>query len=192
MNAGAVSRFFLGIARDSIASIQELVDQAQEYDLIMPIGGASVGDRDFMRTAFDEAGFDSIFQKVSVKPGKPVWCGRMGQSVVLGLPGNPASALVTAVLFGKSAVATLAGCSADATSLQQAILSKPIAANGARENYLRAKYETSTDGVLTIEQLPNQDSSLLSIMAAANALIRRPANASEAKAGDKVEFVSIT
>ena len=182
---------FLGIASDSITSIRELVEQAKEYDLIMPIGGASVGDRDFMHTAFDEAGFKSIFRKVSVKPGKPAWFGRMGQSAVLGLPGNPASALVTAVLFGKNIVAGLAGRLKSASGLQHAILTKPLAANGARENYLRAKFETSTNGALTIEQLPNQDSSLLSIMAAANALIRSPANAAAAKAGDRVEFLTI-
>lgn len=182
---------FLGIARDDLQDLRRFVDEAREYDLIVPIGGASVGDRDFMRTAFHEAGFQSIFQKVAVKPGKPTWFGKLGDHAVLGLPGNPASALVMAILFMKPALAVLSGAMAQVNPFHQGTTSTAITKNGSRETYLRARIVSSSETNACLEALQNQDSALLSVMSAANALIRRPANAPALAPGDTVDYVSI-
>ncbi|MEX0645388.1 MAG: molybdopterin molybdotransferase MoeA [Parvularculaceae bacterium] len=174
---------FIGIARDDKESIRRLAEEARDFDLIVPIGGASVGDRDYMRPVFAELGFEPIFEKVSVKPGKPTWFSVKGRTAVIGLPGNPASALVTARLFLKSAIERLSGLSVSGGDVFGARTSIAIKENGARETYLRARVAESADGARIVTPFDNQDSSLLSVMARSNALIRRqggaPATAAE-------------
>jgi len=182
---------FLGIARDSLEDLRRYVDMARDFDLIVPIGGASVGDRDFMHAAFAEADFEPVFRKIAVKPGKPTWFGKMGKSAVLGLPGNPGSALVIASLFLKPAVSILSGATSTITKLRQGTISAAIAQNGSRETYLRARLIDSGDGSAKLEALASQDSSLLSIMSAADILIRRPAAAPALAAGEPADYLPI-
>lgn len=181
---------FLGIAPDDRDGIRRFAKEALDCDLIVPIGGASVGDRDYMRPVFAELGFEPIFEKVSVKPGKPTWFSVSGRTAVLGLPGNPASALVTARLFLKAAIERLLGFSAD----DDAFLARATVAikeNGPRETYLRARAAEGGDGVRMVTPFENQDSSLLSIMAKSNALIRREACAPSTAAGDLVACLAL-
>jgi molybdopterin molybdotransferase len=176
---------FLGIASDDIASIRKLAEKALDCDLIVPIGGASVGDRDYMRAAFAEIGFSLVFEKVSVKPGKPTWFGVAGKSAVLGLPGNPASALVTAVLFLKTAIGRFLGRGEEEIDdFLPARAAKALPENGPRETYLRARLTTAADGARLAAPFDNQDSSLLSVMARSDVLIRRSAGAPAARPGD--------
>lgn len=182
---------FLGVARDDPADIRRLIDDAGDCDIIAPIGGASVGDRDFMRDVFSARGAAPIFEKVSVKPGKPTWFAKLdGGRYVLGLPGNPASALVTARLFLKTAIDAALGRRNDETT-RFARLVRPLPANGPRETYLRARLSSAQDGALAIDAFDDQDSSLLSVLARSNALIRRPSGALPAIADALVPYVNI-
>lgn len=182
---------FLGIAADAIDSIRGLAEQGLDHDIIVPIGGASVGDRDFMRAAFAEIGFVSAFEKVSVKPGKPTWFGRAGRAAVLGLPGNPASALVTAALFLRPAIARLLGASEGAETPLPARAGAAIAANGPLESYLRARLTVGADGVRIATPSGDQDSSLMSVMARSDLLIRRRAGAGAVQPGDIVDCIPL-
>lgn len=181
---------FLGIARDDMDQVAALIEKARSFDLIIPIGGASVGDRDLMRAAFRAQGFSAIFEKVSVKPGKPAWFGRLGGSFVLGLPGNPASAFVTARLFLKPAIRALVGAPTAENHLR-ARAGTALASNGPRETYLRAALRMAEDGAPIATPFDNQDSSLLSVLARSDVLIRRAANAPPCPAGALADCVRL-
>lgn len=175
----------LGIASDSMASILDHI-QSADVDLFVPVGGASVGDHDHMRAAFREAGFEPIFEKIAVKPGKPTWFSRRGAQRVLGLPGNPASAFVCAHLFVRPLLTghfTLPSLTAK--------LAAPLPANGAREEFLRARVHVSPQGLLLADAAPDQDSSLLKPFLRANGLIRRPAHAPAETTGAAVPVLLI-
>lgn len=179
---------FLGIAPDDPTAIRRLAERGLDYDLIVPIGGASVGDRDFMHAAFSELGLEMIFAKVAMKPGKPTWFGRMGAASVIGLPGNPASAIVAAVLFVRPALARLLGRRKTEGAFF-ALAAAALPANGARESFLRARLSCSQDGARLVSAFESQDSSLLSVLAGADALIRRAPRAPAVAAGGAVECV---
>ncbi|MEL7454525.1 MAG: molybdopterin molybdotransferase MoeA [Pseudomonadota bacterium] len=176
----------LGIAEDSPAAIREKIDGASDMDILVPVGGASVGDHDHMQATFSAAGFEPVFSKIAVKPGKPTWFGKRGGQRVLGLPGNPASALVCAHLFlshlimGKQAYNT---CTA--------VLDTDLAANGPRETYLRAGATFDPDGQLHVLPADNQDSSLLSPFITSNCLIRRTPDALAAATGSRISILPI-
>lgn len=174
----------LGIAADSIASIQDHIAKASAANIIVPVGGASVGDHDHMRAAIAEAGYEQIFQKIAVKPGKPTWFSQKGDQKVLGLPGNPASAFVCAHLFLKPLMSA-----SDGPEIAHAQLRGTLKANGPRETYMRAHATPDAGGILKIAPMPDQDSSLMSPFLSANALIKRRAHASACAAGDVTEFV---
>ena len=181
---------FLGIAKDDPESIRAIAEKALDYDLIAPIGGASVGDKDFMRSVFKELGYKPAFEKVRVKPGKPTWFGAVGKTHVLGLPGNPASAIVVSILFLKTAVESLLALNAPSDApFVAARTTRRLPPNGPRETYLRASMDISADGALCVTPFDRQDSSLLSVMAKAEALIRRKTDAPETPDGAMVECV---
>ncbi len=152
-------------------------------DLVVVTGGASVGDRDFAKAMFLPAGLELIFAKVAIKPGKPVWFARARGTLVLGLPGNPTSALVTARLL---LVPLLAGLGGRAPSLawRQAPLAADLAPPGDRETFVRAVWEGGTVRVLS-----NQDSGAQKTLADAILLVRRRAGAPAAPAGDLVDII---
>lgn len=157
-------------------------------DLLVIVGGASVGPHDHARAALQRAGLDLLVTKVAVRPGKPTWFGVAGSTPVLGLPGNPASALVCAVLFLRPAIAHLLGADAAAsTAPTRATLAQPLSANGDRETYLRA----SLDGTGRLHAFADQDSSLLSVFAQSNALILRPPHAPAAPEGACVPYLPL-
>lgn len=178
----------LGNATDSIDSVREKL--SQDLDLIVSIGGASVGDYDVVRTAFAEAGFAPIFEKVAVKPGKPTWFSKGPTALVLGLPGNPAAALVTAHLFLKPLIFSMLGSTQPPHTAFHAPAKSAIAPGGKREEYLRAIL-APVDGQLHAAPAADQDSSLLHPFLSANALIRRPISAPAVSAGGQVEVVQL-
>jgi len=181
----------MGIAPDNLDSIGALITQAKDADIIVPIGGASVGDYDYMKRAFEAAGYTSIFSKIAVKPGKPTWFGTLGHQAVLGLPGNPASANVCAHLCLK---VLLGLC--DELRFTQVISSGDIAKNGPRETFLRGRLYLRQngqiqDGKIHADIFPRQDSSLITPLAAANALIRLPAHGGPWQKGDKIDALPL-
>lgn len=170
----------LGTASDDLNAIKTHISRA-DVDILVPIGGASVGDHDHMRRAFDEMGFESVFEKIAVRPGKPTWYSRSETTRVLGLPGNPASSLVCAHLF----LAPLLGYDLDRVETFGR-LSRAIPANGPREHFMRAKASINHRGQVEIEPALDQDSSLLTPFLSSNALIRREPGASPQGVGDIV------
>ncbi|MAP95377.1 MAG: molybdopterin molybdenumtransferase MoeA, partial [Ponticaulis sp.] len=135
----------LGIASDSTASIVEHIHRRDDIDIYLPVGGASVGDHDHMKSAFLSEGFEPVFNKVAVKPGKPTWFSRRGNQLVLGLPGNPASALVCSFLFLKPLLNP-----ADSPLWYTLRLEEDLPANGGRESFLRAELVMSEDGRISV------------------------------------------
>ncbi len=178
------------ILPDDEAAIRYLAAAAEDADLVITIGGVSVGDRDLVRRLLPEQGFETAFWRIAIKPGKPVLFGHVGGTPLIGLPGNPVSALVTARLFVVPALLRLQGVPADRCPppLMMARLRDALPANGARRSYLRGVlwWEASS---ATVRPLPVQDSAHLSSLAAADALIRRDAHAPPAEAGDMVPIL---
>lgn len=169
--------------RDNLKSMDDaaasVLDQA---DLIVVTGGASVGEKDFAKAMFESNGLELLFSKVAIKPGKPVWFGRAKGKLVMGLPGNPTSAMVTARLFMAPLVAGLAGLEPhSALRWRKAQLLAPMPACGDRETFVRAR--AVQDGV---EPVSNQDSSAQKTLVEADLLVRRRPGASPAATGDGV------
>jgi molybdopterin molybdotransferase len=175
----------LGIAGDDAAALAEAIARAEGADILVTIGGASVGDRDLMQEVLGQAGMQLDFAKVAVRPGKPVFAGRLGEMRVLGLPGNPVSALVCAVVFLRPILAARLG-SFEGIDPQCAVLECPLPENGERESYLRAISTLANDGTRTARPVPSQDSSLVAALAESDCLIQRPRNAPPLPEGAKV------
>lgn len=153
-------------------------------DILVTTGGASVGDHDLVRPALLAAGARIDFWKVAVRPGKPMMAGTLGGTVVLGLPGNPVSAFVTAQIFLLPLVAHLSGAADPLPRMRIATLGEPLPANGPRADYLRAAH---CDGRVVAAAI--QDSSMLRTLARADCLIVRPPHAPPAETGDSVEIL---
>lgn len=175
----------LGILPDRL-DLLEAAFAAVSADILVTTGGASVGDHDLVRPALQAAGAAIDFWKVAVRPGKPMMAGRLGETVVLGLPGNPVSAFVTAQLFLLPLVAHLAGASDPLPATRTAALAGPLPANGPRADYQRAVYCGGR-----VDPAAIQDSSMLRTLARANCLIVRPPHAPAANPGDSVEILDI-
>lgn len=166
---------------DELKAMEEtagrVLDQA---DLIVVTGGASVGEKDFAKAMFERHGLELIFSKVSIKPGKPVWLGRAQGRLVMGLPGNPTSALVTARLLLAPLFAGLTGIDPNlALRWRKAPLLAPLGPCGERETFVRAR--AIQEGV---EPLSNQDSSAQKVLVEADLLLRRRAGSAPAERGE--------
>ncbi|CAA7615173.1 gephyrin-like molybdotransferase Glp [Magnetospirillum sp. UT-4] len=180
----------LGIARDSRDSLSAMVAAAAGCDLLVTSGGASVGDYDLVRDVLSEQGLELDFWKIAMRPGKPLMFGRLKHVPVLGLPGNPVSAMVGAYLFLVPMLNALSGLAAE-TPLASAILGAAVGANDARQDHLRATLSRDAGGALVATPLAFQDSAALSGLAAAGCLIVRPPHAPPAKAGECVPVLPL-
>jgi molybdopterin molybdotransferase len=175
---------------DAIARAAE--EGLRGSDLLVVIGGASVGDHDHARPALMRLGLKLAVEKITVRPGKPTWFGVAGQGLVLGLPGNPASALACAQLFLRPVMEAMLGRDPyQCVITSRARLTQGLPANGPREHYLRALLEVDGDGQQIVRAFEHQDSSLISIFAAANALIRLSADAPAMAAGTMVDVLEL-
>ncbi len=179
----------LGILPDTMEAVAAIADRAAGADLIVTLGGASVGDHDLIQRALGPRGFELDFWKIAMRPGKPLIFGRLGQTPLLGLPGNPVSTFVCAYLFLRTAIAALLGTDMP-LRLLSAKLEAPLAANEKRQDYIRARFSVR-DGEYWTEALPIQDSSMLSTLAEADALIVRAPNAAPASIGERVDVVAL-
>jgi molybdopterin molybdotransferase len=180
----------LGIARDTMESLADCIASAEGADILVTIGGASVGDHDLVRKALEAAGYGIGFHKVAMRPGKPLMFGDRGGARVLGVPGNPVSALLCAAIFLRPMIARLLGKSGGDDGMATARLAAPLEANGPRQHYMRARSSAGISGAV-VAPLPSQDSSLVGIFAAADCLILRPPNAPAAAAGEAVEIMRL-
>lgn len=184
-SAGAQARI-LPIAQDTPASIQMAFELAQGADLIVTIGGASVGDHDLVGQVAQQMGLNQSFYKVKIRPGKPLMAGRMQESVMVGLPGNPVSAMVCGHVFVLPMIRAMLGFVPARRDRLLAPLAAAIPANGPREHYMRGRVE---NGQVTV--FDRQDSSLLSVLGQANALVLRPPEDPARAAGDTVAYLPI-
>jgi molybdopterin molybdotransferase len=176
--------------RDDLEATVEAL-RAAAGDLVVTVGGASVGDHDLVRAAGEALGLQMRVASVNVRPGKPTFFGVLADGRrMLGLPGNPASALVCAELFLRPLIAAYQGADPTPRTIP-ARLEAPLPANGPREHLMRARL-TFDGGAVTVRPFRDQDSSLVSVFAASDALLRRAADAPAAEAGEVVEVVPLS
>jgi molybdopterin molybdotransferase len=190
VRAGGGVPVVLPIAPDDTAAIAAAARAAQGCDLLVTTGGASVGDHDLVQQALGPEGFALDFWKIAMRPGKPLIFGRLGRTPLLGLPGNPVSALVCGVIFLLPALARLSGLPGDPPRTRRAVTGAPLAANDRRQDFLRARLDEPADeGPPVATPFPVQDSSMLATLARADALILRAPHAAALPAGSPVEVI---
>jgi len=180
----------LPIAADTVESLRMLADMGTQADLFVTLGGASVGDHDLIRPALKDAGLQLDLYKIAMRPGKPFMAGRLGETPMLGLPGNPVSAMVCGRLFLAPAVQALSGMPPAAPKTLTAALTCDLGKNGPREHYMRSRVE-AVDGALVCTPFDSQDSSRLSLLSQANALAIRPVSAPAARSGDPISVMML-
>lgn len=186
---GAVAQR-LATTGDDLDAIADAV-RGVEADLIVTVGGASVGDHDLVKPALERLGLKQTVGSIAVRPGKPTWFGTLEDGRrVLGLPGNPASAFVCAELFLKPLLTAWQGGD-PALRLFSAPLSVPLEATGPREHWMRGEIEQADDGTLRVRAFPDQESSLIGVFARAEALVRRRPGASAAGVGELVDVLRL-
>lgn len=181
----------LGIARDDEESLLAMVTAARGADMLVTIGGASVGDHDLVRKVLGDEGFDLTFYRIAMRPGKPLIFGRLGETPVLGLPGNPVSVGVTAMLFLRPAMRVMLGMTAEDGPLPRAILGRDLDENDQREDYMRAALDQDSEGNVVATPFDRQDSSMLALFSQADCLVIRPPFARPAAAGTWVSYLPL-
>jgi molybdopterin molybdotransferase len=184
----------LGIAPDNTASLRDAIGRARDGQarLLVTIGGASVGQHDLVRPTLADMGAVLDFYRIAMRPGKPLNFGRLGSMLVLGLPGNPGSAIVCATLFLLPLIAAIQGdAAAAADRTMPARIGRALSANDEREDYLRARLSFDLDDRLVVHPMPDQDSSLLSVLAQAEALLIRAPFAPAATIGESCRILKL-
>ncbi|MFY0621455.1 MAG: molybdopterin molybdotransferase MoeA [Pelagimonas sp.] len=182
---GALPRV-LPIARDSESSLRTVFGMVDDADMVITIGGASVGDHDLVAKVAEDLGMDRAFYKVAMRPGKPLMSGRLGGAMMMGLPGNPVSAMVCGHVFVLPVIRAMLGLQAAPATQLSAPLAAELGENGPREHYMRA--HLGPEGLTVFER---QDSSLLGVLQQANALVVRPPHDSKRKKGAKISYIPL-
>ncbi len=186
--AGGVAQQ-LGIAADTRAALKDKLTLAKDADVVVTIGGASVGDHDLVGPVLGELGMALDFWKIAMRPGKPLMHGSLGTQRILGLPGNPVSSLICTRVFMMPLIRRLAGLDDTTFARRTARLTAAMPANGPRQHYARAIVETGPHGETLVQPARSQDSSLMSVLADANALIVQPPHSPAWPAGTEVEVL---
>lgn len=181
----------LGIAKDNAESLVTLARVGSGADILLTIGGASVGERDLVRRVLEAEGFVLDFWKVAMRPGKPLLYGRLGAQHVLGVPGNPVAALVCGYVFLVPMLHRLLGLVKSARPGPEAVLIEALEANGPREHYLRAASRWTAEGERQVAPFPSQDSSLVAALTRADCLIVREPGAAVAPKGTRVRVLPL-
>lgn len=176
----------LPIARDNVASLEQAFGLADGADLIVTIGGASVGDHDLVGQVAQQLGMQQRFYKIAMRPGKPLMAGRMGDAMMVGLPGNPVSAMVCGQVFLRPVIGAMQGLPKRKRLLLTATLAQAVAKNGPREHYMRAIVQNQK-----LTAFERQDSSLLTVLADSNALLIRPPHDPAQSAGAQIQYLPI-
>ena len=177
----------LPIAQDNLKSIEYIIGLAQDADLIITIGGASVGKYDLINEATNNFGVDKSFHKVAMRPGKPLMAGKINEAALVGLPGNPVSALVCGYVFIKPMIRAMLGLEKKSAPRLMAPCSTSLPKNGPREHYMRAVL--LPNGYL--EPVENQDSARLALLCDSDALLIRAAHAEAIPATTQCEYIKI-
>ncbi|ACI49946.1 molybdenum cofactor synthesis domain protein [Gluconacetobacter diazotrophicus PA1 5] len=181
----------LPIARDDEAEIARLAQGVESADLLLTVGGASVGRYDLVQRALERIGLSVNFWKIAMRPGKPLMHGRIGRVPVLGLPGNPVAAMICAIVFAMPAIRVLAGRSDPMVAYDLATLGGDLPANDHRADHLRARLDRAADGSLLATAFPRQDSAMLRTLADSQALILRAPHAPAARTGEPCRIIRL-
>jgi molybdopterin molybdotransferase len=183
----------LGIARDELDALDERIAAARAgTDVLVTLGGASVGDYDLVKPALAKHGMELNFCKIAMRPGKPVLHGHLGPMIILGLPGNPVAAFVAGIVFLVPLLRALCGDpEAGRDQSESAILGKALRGNDSRQDYLRATLRSNETGLPVAEPFEIQDSSLLRLLAQAQCLVIRESHAEPAAAGDLCRIIRL-
>ena len=180
----------LGIAADDRDALVHMAEGARGADLLLTTGGASVGDHDLVRDALGDVGLSLDFWKIAMRPGKPLMFGTIGNTPLIGLPGNPVSTMVCGLLFIRPVLRRMLGIAPRPSVWPRARLGCDLPANDRREDYLRASLSSAPDDTLPIATpFEKQDSSMIAVLAASDALVIRAPHAAAASAGDVVSYV---
>lgn len=174
------------IVTDRLERVISAIEDAGDQDVLVTIGGASIGEHDLVRPALERLGFEIAFWRVAMKPGKPLLVAKNGSQIALGLPGNPASAFVTSYLFLLPLIRAALGSASPSPAPSTLPLAAPLPHGGGRREFVRAVLER---GELT--PLPSHDSGFVAALAQATHLIDRPANAPPAREKDVMPCYSI-
>ena len=180
----------LGIVRDDMRATIAAINKAADADILVTTGGASVGDHDYVQEALKRAGIKIGFWKIALRPGKPLMFGTKGELSVLGLPGNPVSALVCARIFLKPLIGKMLGLNGHDEPVM-ARVAEALPANDERQDYLRATLRHEEDGVRVVSVFSKQDSSMQRNLRDADCLILRPPGAPEVAKGALVPIILI-
>ena len=181
----------LGIARDDLGSLTRLVQTAKQADMLITIGGASVGDYDLVGQVLNDEGMELFFSKVAMRPGKPVIFGLLDGTPVLGMPGNPVSVGVSSTVFLRPAIEAMLGLNPNDGPLQTAKLAADVGENDQRQEYSRATLSTDENGDCIATVFSKQDSAMLAKFAEADCLVIRSPHAPAAKAGETVDIIPL-
>jgi len=184
--AGAEARM-LPIARDTESDLRQVFALADGADMVVTVGGASVGDHDLVARVAGALGLERAFYKISMRPGKPLMAGRLAGVPMLGLPGNPVSAIVCGHLFVVPLIRAMLGDPAPAPQPRRAVLTEAVGATGPRTHYMRARL-VEGPGLPGIAPFAHQDSALLGVLAEADALLIRPLGDGARQAGEQVFY----
>lgn len=180
----------LGIARDTRESLRTHIERARDADVLVTIGGASVGDHDLVGPVLREHGMVLAFWQIAMRPGKPLMFGRLGAQRVMGLPGNPVSSMICSRVFLVPLVRALAGLPTQDPAVRRGRLAAAVEANGPRQHYMRATLIDEARGALIVPSR-SQDSSLLAPLASANCLIVRAPHAANVAAGTELDVLML-
>lgn len=184
----------LGIVGDEVGALEAGITRAEaaNADVLVTLGGASVGDRDLVKAALARKGMELEFWRVAMRPGRPLIHGRLGDMTILGLPGNPVSAMVAGIVFLVPLVRALCGdTAAHLLPSEPAVLGSPLRANDGRKDFLRATLTAPEAGLPVATAFDQQDSSLLRVLAMAACLVIREPHAPAAEAGDPCRILRL-
>ena len=183
--------FNLGIAPDERQGLKTMAAGARGADILVTTGGASVGDHDLVQSVLGEIGLELDFWKIAMRPGKPLIFGRIGDTRLLGLPGNPVSALVCALIFLRPAIFRMLGLADSGSTILPAQIDCALPENDERQDYLRATLQRADNGALAVTPFKRQDSSMLSLLANSEAHIVRPPFDPPVSEGDTVSIIPL-
>jgi molybdopterin molybdotransferase len=179
----------LGIARDTPEDTAASIGAGLSADMLVTLGGASVGEHDLVQNALKSQGFALDFWRIAMRPGKPLMFAERDGRTALGLPGNPVSTMVCALLFLKPALERLSGLPGDPVATRRAVLGVDVEENDNRQDYVRSRIDRTGDGLPVVTPFRTQDSSMLSSLAHAQGLMVRPAHDPARRAGEEVALI---
>ncbi|MCR9213634.1 MAG: molybdopterin molybdotransferase MoeA [Proteobacteria bacterium] len=182
----------LGIAQDNEQSLRQMAAGARSADMLVTLGGASVGDHDLVQSVLGKEGLAVDFWRIAMRPGKPLMFGDLNGTPMLGMPGNPVSSMICSYLFLIPAIDALNGLPPRELAIERAVISHDFGKNDQREDYLRAKVVGTENGLPLVELFPKQDSSMLSPLSAADCLVRRMPFAEPISKGSEVDYIALS